>query len=183
MASANDSLKDRAVEAMLWRGAWALCGDRATSDAALAAVHRACARPSGASESRMLRVVLDCLRAAGVDLGDDREVARKLVVNGGVPAEVVGLTLEVTSPEAPAGPVPGDDEVRAALARVDALTAGLRRRRRALNVLKFAAFGAAVLLVVYVMFDLREAANQERLRQRPADVFSLPMPAQKADGK
>lgn len=61
------------------------------------------------------------------------------------------------------------------VARVMEATSKLRARRKLVNGLKLAAFGVAAGLLVYVLFDLQEAARREAERRRPQDLFSLPM--------
>lgn len=95
---------------------------------------------------------------------------------GGGPGGGPERATEGPAPRGPTVAPASDDDVRLALSRVDAMTVGLRRRRAVLNSLKFVAFGVALLLVVYVMFDLRKAADLEREGRNPGDVFSLPMP-------
>ncbi|MFM9958214.1 MAG: hypothetical protein ACKVZJ_09050 [Phycisphaerales bacterium] len=178
----------RRTEAMLWRAAWAMSGDEAVSDGALAAVHGVSARPNAASESRLLRVLVEAVRATGIKgpPADDAETARRLIETGAVPTDVVEHALEIevgAIARDPAARGADDAMVAAALGRVDVLTAGLRRRRAALNALKFAVFFGALLTVVYVMFDLRKAADAERARRTPADVYSLPMPKKEGTGR
>lgn len=180
MAHPGDVLRSRPTEAMLWRGAMALGGDAAAADAALAEVLRQTSAPNRASESRLLRVVISTV-ARTMGALEPHEALRRLVREGGVPGAVARSALGIDGAAEP-GAAPeaahrlSDADVAAALARVDAMTAGIRRRRLAINVLKFGLFGVALLLVVYVMFDLRRAAEDERAGRTPGDVYSLPMP-------
>jgi hypothetical protein len=189
---------EREVEAMLWRAALALGADEAGADAALQAVWRRTGRPAGASESRLLKVVMERVRGAGASLGSDSwraedSVAWRLVRLGGVPGDVVVHALEMPPERVEEEVRRGDRDidsgraremrarvaaadVGAALVRVDGLTRGLRRWRIALNVLKYAVFFFVLGLVVYVMLDLREAARLEKAKQTPGDIYSLPMP-------
>lgn len=179
----------RGVEVMLWRAALALGATEAQADEALVAVWRYTGRPEGASESRLLRVVIDAV--AGVS---GREVApgvalARLVEGAGVPDDIAAHALgmdDAAVRSAHAGARESElDELRervgrsdaaAALVRVDFLTTALRRRRMAVNALKYAAFFFVLGLIVYVMFDLREAARLEKEKLTPGDIYSLPMP-------
>ncbi len=192
----------REVEAMLWRAALSLGADEARADDALALVHQHTARPDHASESRMLGIVIEHVHGGwavpmgSTDWAAKDSLAWRLVRVGGVPVDVAANVLGVSEEDVASECARGDAEapadwargvrdgvagadVAAALARVDALTAGLRRRRLALNVLKFAAFVFVLGLVVFVMFDLREAARKEKAGLTPGDLYSLPMPKEK----
>ena len=193
------SIGPRATEVALWRAALALVVDNAgidesRGDAALAAVVRHTPRPERVSESRLIGMIIDSATDGGEKPVD--ELAWRLVRIGGVPVDVAAHALglgEDAARSLAAGVDARTDagEVRAwaahvaaadaysALLRVDAETAGLRRRRQWVNALKFIAYGVVVGLVVYAMFDLRRAGDAEREKRTPADLFSLPMPKQR----
>jgi hypothetical protein len=195
---------EREVEVMLWRAALALGADEAGADAALTAVWRRTGRPAGASESRLLKVVVESVRGAGASIRSDTWRAEdspvwRLVRVGGVPGNVVAHAMDWPGDQVDAEVARGDREIDggraremgervaaadagAALLRVDALTRGLRRWRTAMNLLKYGVFFVVLGLVVYVMLDLREAARLEKAKQTPGDVYSLPMPKGEGTG-
>lgn len=182
-------VESRGVEVMLWRAALALGATEAQADEALVAVWRYTGRPEGASESRLLRVVIDSVTAVSGQEAAPEVAMRRLVEAGDVPSDIAAHALdldEAAADDALAGVGElglqesrervGRADAGAALARVDMLTTGLRRRRMVINALKYAAFFFVLGLIVYVMFDLREAARLEKEKLTPGDIYSLPMP-------
>lgn len=181
---------------MLWRAALSLVVDHAgmdesRADAALVAVARYTARPERVSESRLVGVIVDSVRGGVAEPVE--ELALRLVRLGGVPVDVAARALgmeggrarsliagvdsrnEARGADGLAARVAAADAV-GALRRLDTATAGLRRRRKWANAMKFIAYGVVLGLVVYAMYDLRRAGDAERDKKTPADLFSLPMP-------
>lgn len=181
----------RALEKSLWRTALALSGDAPRADGALGGVVRNFPRPQGAGESRLLAAIV--ASAAPEALSDEREAARAaalLVHVAGQDAGTVAAALGRSRAWVLALPEPPDAgskreavasaDADAALARVDHATEGVRRGRSRLNALKLGLFFVCVGLLIYVLFDLRAAADRERERRTPADLLSVPLtPADK----